>query len=80
MKIARKSPDFNPGWLTIESCEIMFSDDYLKNDPKDYNTEREVGMQQEIIAADQERLSELRRRQALEQEDQHANLDPTDLL
>lgn len=58
----------------------MFSDDYLKNDPKDYNTEREVGMQQEIIAADQERLSELRRRQALEQEDQHANLDPTDLL
>ena len=58
----------------------MFSDDYLKNDPKDYNTEREVGMQQEIIAADQERLSELRRRQALEQEDQHANLDPTDLF
>lgn len=58
----------------------MFSDDYLKNDPKDYNTEREVGMQQEIIAADQERLSELRRRQALEQEDQHANLDPSDLL
>ncbi len=58
----------------------MFSDDYLKNDPKDYNTEREVGMQQEIIAADQERLSELRRRQALEQEDQHVNLDPADLL
>lgn len=58
----------------------MFSNDYLKNDPKDYNTEREVGMQQEIIAADQERLSELRRRQALEQEDQHANLDPADLL
>lgn len=58
----------------------MFSDDYLKNDPKDYNTEREIGMQQEIIAADQERLSELRRRQALEQEDQHANLDPSDLL
>lgn len=58
----------------------MFSDDYLKNDPKDYNTEREVGMQQEIIAADQERLSELRRRQAFEQEDQHANLDPADLL
>ena len=58
----------------------MFSDDYLKNEPKDYNTEREVGMQQEIIAADQERLNELRRRQALEQEDQHANLDPTDLL
>ena len=58
----------------------MFSDDYLKNEPKDYNTEREVSMQQEIIAADQERLSELRRRQALEQEDQHANLDPADLL
>lgn len=58
----------------------MFSDDYLKNDPKDYNTEREVGMQQEIIAADQERLSELNRRQALEQEDQPANLNPTDFL
>lgn len=58
----------------------MFSDDYLKNDPKDYNTEREVGMQQEIIAADQERLSELFKRQALEQEDQHVNLNPTDLL
>ncbi len=58
----------------------MFSDDYLKNDPKDYNTEREVGMQQEIIAADQERLSELNRRQALEQEDQPVNLNPTDFL
>lgn len=58
----------------------MFSDDYLKNDPNDYNTEREVGMQQEIIAADQERLSELNRRQALEQEDQPVNLNPTDFL
>lgn len=58
----------------------MFSDDYLQNDPKDYNTEREVGMQQEIIATDQERLSELHRRQALEQEDQSVNLNPPDLL
>lgn len=66
--------------MTIESCEIMFSDDYLKNDPKDYNTEREVGMQQDIIAVDQERLSELNRRQALEQEDQPVNLNPTDFL
>lgn len=58
----------------------MFSDDYLQNEPKDYNTEQEVGMQQEIITADQERLSELYRRQALEQEDKPVNLNLTDLL
>lgn len=58
----------------------MFSDDYLQNEPKDYNIEREVGMQQEILAADQERLSELHRQQALEQEDQTVNLNPPDLL
>lgn len=58
----------------------MFSDDYLQNEPKDYNIEREVGMQQEILAADQERLSELHRQQALEQEDQTVNLNPLDLL
>ena len=58
----------------------MFSDDYLQNEPKAYNIEREVGMQQEILAADQERLSELHRQQALEQEDQTVNLNPPDLL
>lgn len=58
----------------------MFSDDYLQNEPKDYNTEREVGMQQEILAADQERLSELHKQQALEQEDQPVNLNSPDLL